>query len=303
VAEPAETRPAAGGAGTLPAVDVVMPFAGNAAAAAEALAALAVLVAEAASVTLVDNSREGAADALEPPAGVRVHAATAIQGSYYARNEGAAATVSPWLLFVDSDCLPAAGMLGRYFEPAPGERTGLLAGAVRAAPGDSRAARYAASRSHIDERFHLESGPYPSGVTANLLVRRAAFDEVGGFDASVRSGGDLDFCWRVQRAGWALEHRPAAELAHRHPDEIPRLLAKARRHAAGRAWVNRLWPGALPRPPIARPFLRGPLVAGWWLLRGDRERAAFKLIDIRLQAASLLGYHRGDNRAPRGSGG
>ena len=273
MAEPAETRPAAGGAGTLPAVDVVMPFAGDAAAAAEALAALAVLVAEAASVTLVDNSREGAA-----------------------------ATVSPWLLFVDSDCLPAAGMLGRYFEPAPGERTGLLAGAVRAAPGDSRAARYAASRSHIDERFHLESGPYPSGVTANLLVRRAAFDEVGGFDASVRSGGDLDFCWRVQRAGWALEHRPAAELAHRHPDEIPRLLAKARRHAAGRAWVNRLWPGALPRPPIARPFLRGPLVAGWWLLRGDRERAAFKLIDIRLQAASLRGYYRGDNVAPPGPG-
>ena len=302
MAEGAGTSAPDGSPRPLPAVDVVMPFAGDAAAAGEALAALAVLVPEAASVTLVDNSREGAAAALQPPAGVGVLAATAIQGSYYARNAGAAATGSPWLLFVDSDCLPPAGMVGRYFEPGPGERTGLLAGAVRAAPGDSRAARYAASRTHIDERFHLETGPYPSGVTANLLVRRAAFDEVGGFDASVRSGGDLDFCWRVQRAGWKLEHRPAAELEHRHPDEIPRLLAKARRHAAGRAWVNRLWPGALPKPPIARPFLRGPLVAAWWALRGDRERAVFKLIDIRLQAASLLGYHRGDNRAQPGPG-
>jgi GT2 family glycosyltransferase len=173
---------------------------------------------------------------------------------------------------------------------------------VRAAPGDSLAARYARSRSHIDERFHLESGPYPAGVTANLLVRRAAFDEIGGFEGSVRSGADLDFCWRVQQAGWGLEHRPGAEVAHRHPDDVARLMAKARRHAAGRAWVNRRWPGALPRPPIARPLLRGPLVAGWWALRGERERAVFKLIDIRLQAASLLGYYRGDNTAPPGPG-
>lgn len=282
-------------------VDVIVPFAGDRAAAEQTLEAIAALVPRAAGVTLVDNSREGSGSAPAAPAGIRVLRAAAIQGSYYARNEGARATRAPWLLFVDSDCLPPAELIDRYLDPEPAERTGIVAGGVRSAPGESFAARYAADRGHIDESFHIEHGPYPAGVTANLLVRRAAFEEVGGFEQGVRSGADVDFCWRVQEAGWGLEHRPAASLEHRHPDDVPRLLAKARRHAAGRAWVNERWPGALPRPPLARPLLRAPLVAAWWTLRGDRERARFKLVDMRLSAAALSGYYRDDNRAQPGA--
>jgi GT2 family glycosyltransferase len=282
-------------------VDVVVPFAGDEAAAAETLEAIAVLAPRATSVTLVDNSREGSAAALEAQAGVDVLRAAEIQGSYYARNAGAGATRAPWLLFVDSDCLPPADLIERYLAPEPAPATGIVAGGVRSAEGASFAARYAADRGHIDEGFHIAHGPHPAGVTANLLVRRAAFEDVGGFEQGVRSGADVDFCWRVQEAGWVLEHRPSATLRHRHPDDVPRLLAKARRHAAGRAWVNDRWPGALPRPPIARPLLRAPLVALWWALRGNRERARFKLVDMRLSAASLLGYYRGDNRAAPGA--
>ena len=36
--------------------------------------------------------------------------------------------------------------------------------------------------------------------TCNLGVSRTAFEAVGGF-ASVRSGGDADLCWRIQRSG------------------------------------------------------------------------------------------------------
>jgi GT2 family glycosyltransferase len=138
-------------------------------------------------------------------------------------------------------------------------------------------------------------------VTSNLLVRRAAFDDVGGFVEDVRSGADVDFCWRVQERGWKLEHRPGAVLEHAHPDDVPRLLSKARRHSAGRRWVNDRWPGALPRPPIARPLLRAPAVAAYWALRGNRERAAFKIVDMRLSFASLRGYYTGDNSAAPGA--
>ncbi len=282
-------------------VDVVMPFAGGVAEAREAIAALAPLVPAAASVTLVDNSREGSATALAVP-GVTVLTAGRLQGSYYARNVGAGAGSAEWLLFIDSDCRPPAGLIAAYLEPEPAAGVGILAGAVRPAPATSRAARYAASRGEIDERFHLEHGPRPAGVTANLIVRRAAFDAVGGFEETVRSGGDVDFCWRVQEAGFSLEHRPAAVLEHDNPDSVARLAAKARRHAAGRAWVNQRWGEVLPRPRLARPFLRGPLVAAYWAAQGDRERAAFKLIDMRLAGAALRGYWAGDNGAAAGSG-
>jgi mycofactocin glycosyltransferase len=283
-------------------IDVVVPFAGSGDAARRAIALIAPLVATplVAGATLVDNSRDGAAAGLGA-GGVAVLRAARLQGSYYARNQGAANGQAAWLLFVDSDCIPPADLASRYLDPLPAESTGIVAGGVRSAGADSLAGRYAASRGHIDEGFHIEHGPYPAGVTANLLVRRAAFEEVGGFVEDVRSGADVDFCWRVQQRGWKLEHRPDAALEHAHPDEVRRLLSKARRHSAGRAWVNRRWPGALPRPPIARPLLRAPLVAAYWALRGDRERAAFKLIDIRLSLARLSGYYRGDNGAEPGA--
>ena len=287
-------------AATLP-VDVVVPFAGDADAAAATLAAIAPLGSRARSITLVDNSREGALDAVEAPAGISVLRAARLQGSYYSRNAGVARGSAEWILFVDSDCRPAADLIDRYLDPEPAAGVGVVAGGVRSAPGVSRAARYAASRGHIDEGFHIEHGPYPAGVTANLLVRRRAFESVSGFIETVRSGADVDFCWRLQRQGWTLEHRPGASLEHVHPDELDRLYGKARRHAAGRAWVNSRWPGALPRPAIARPLLRAPAVAAFWALRGDRERAGFKLIDMRLSAASALGYWRGDNAAAPGA--
>lgn len=283
------------------AVDVVVPFAGDRAAAEETLDAVGVLAPRAETLTVVDNSREGSVSSISVPAGVAVLRAAQIQGSYYARNAGAGATEAPWILFIDSDCVPPPDLIDRYLDPEPAVGTGVVAGGVRSVAGESLAARYAADRGHIDEGFHIDHGPHPAGVTANLLVRRAAFNAVGGFEQGVRSGADVDFCWRVQEAGWALEHRPGAALAHRHPDDVARLLAKARRHAAGRAWVNRRWPGALPRPSIARPLLRAPLVAAYWVMRGDRERARFKLIDMRLSATSLLGYYRGDNAARAGS--
>ncbi len=60
---------------------------------------------------------------------------------------------------------------------------------------------------------------------ACFLVRRSAFFSVGGFDeAYFMYVEDLDLCWRLRRAGWAVRYVPAAEVTHeqgrstaRHP--------------------------------------------------------------------------------------
>lgn len=49
-----------------------------------------------------------------------------------------------------------------------------------------------------------------------LLIRRAAFDEVGGFDEGFRMyGEEIDFCYRLARAGWERWYVPAAVVRHR----------------------------------------------------------------------------------------
>jgi mycofactocin glycosyltransferase len=290
-----------------PAVTVIVPFAGSPSHAAEMLAALAALaLGRDDRVVLADNSvaagagpgGEGSLAGAALPEGFAVLAAPDERSSYYARNVGARHAGTEWLLFCDSDCVPPADLVARYLADPIDDGTGIVAGGV-VSLGDSQspAARWARSRGAIDERFHLDRGPRPAGVTANLLVRRAAWEGVGGFREGIRSGGDVEFCWRVQEAGWRLVHRPQARVAHRDRDDVAGMLAKARRHGAGRAWVNSIYPGAQPRPAVIRPLLRGPAVALWWLLRGDRERAALKLLDIRWALALLAGYWLGDNRA------
>lgn len=55
----------------------------------------------------------------------------------------------------------------------------------------------------------------PWAVGAFLLVRRAAWDQVGGFDPEQwMYAEDLDLGWRLARAGWRTRYLPAARVTH-----------------------------------------------------------------------------------------
>jgi N-acetylglucosaminyl-diphospho-decaprenol L-rhamnosyltransferase len=50
-----------------------------------------------------------------------------------------------------------------------------------------------------------------------FLVRRSAFESVGGFDeAYFMYAEDMDLCWRLGRAGWAVRYAPDAVVTHAH---------------------------------------------------------------------------------------
>src|SRR5437762_2939644 len=53
-------------------------------------------------------------------------------------------------------------------------------------------------------------------AAAALLVRRAAFAEIGGFDPAFRPAWyeDVDLCARLREAGWRVRYVPAAPVAH-----------------------------------------------------------------------------------------
>lgn len=55
----------------------------------------------------------------------------------------------------------------------------------------------------------------PWAVGAFLVVRGAAWREVGGFDASQwMYAEDLDLAWRLARAGWTTRYEPGAHVRH-----------------------------------------------------------------------------------------
>ena len=51
---------------------------------------------------------------------------------------------------------------------------------------------------------------------ACFLVRRSAFEQVGGFDeAYFMYLEEVDLCWRLARAGWSAGYVPVAQVTHR----------------------------------------------------------------------------------------
>lgn len=55
----------------------------------------------------------------------------------------------------------------------------------------------------------------PWAIGAFLLVRREAWDAIGGFDPGQwMSAEDLDLGWRMRQAGWVTRHEPRAVMNH-----------------------------------------------------------------------------------------
>src|SRR5579884_1273473 len=244
-------------------VSVIMPCAGDDRAAERAIGALLRIDHRPEDeLILVDNSIDGAAAVHGGDDGrVRVLRAGEQRSSYYARNVGAAAARNQWLLFLDSDCSPHPRILDLYLAEQPAEDEGALAGEILADPAQRHVlARYQADREYLSQRRHV-SARRPYAVTANLLVRSSAWRSVGGFLEGIRSGGDSEFAWRLQDAGWRLGYRPEASVVHSHRDSARSFARVILRYAAGRAWLNRRYPGSYGRPASIAGALRAVVSA------------------------------------------
>ena len=128
-------------------------------------------------------------------------------------------------------------------------------------------------------------------ATGNLMVRRAAFEELGGFVEGIRSAGDVDFCLRLQDAGWDLDFRPPGA----GPPPPPRERAgpacgPSPATASGSRWLSERYPGLSARWPLSPVELaRAGADAVRLAATGDREQAAFRLID----GAGLVAHNVG----------
>jgi hypothetical protein len=253
--------------------------------------------------------------------GIEVVPASGERSPAHARNVGATRAGNDWILFIDADCEPRPDLLDAYFtEPAAGD-VGALVGEVLSAPGaETLVGRYGAARGFLSQRAHLDHPYRPRAAAANLLVRRAAFESVGGFYEGVRAAEDTDFSWRIQQAGWRLDLRPGAFVRHRYRTSLGELRRQWRGYAAGRAWLARRYEGFEPEPGLARAIRRlprrargrpaapsrtearsrteagGAQAAG----AGRLERGTYAALDALLSVEELAGFALSNRPAHRG---
>lgn len=130
-----------------------------------------------------------------------------------ARNLGAAAAHGETLLFLDDDCEPAPDWVERNLSELahPG------VGAVGAQIAGKSSAFFARCVDFSSFSFYQSGRRAEEPVcSASLAVRRSVFEAVGGFNETLRSGEDMDFCYRLMRAGYTSVYQPAVKVRHNH---------------------------------------------------------------------------------------
>ena len=276
---------------TRPPVSVVVPFIGDRAAAELLAANLRRLRLKPGDELIVaDNTRRGLPGNAFG-SGVRMVRAAVERSSYHARNAGARSGRNGWILFLDADCQPVPDLIDVYLAPPPAEGCGAIAGAIVGSPRQGAlVARYACARGFLNLAGGAEGPDWRIAVGGNVLVRRRAFEEIGGFVEGIRSGGDVDFSRRLQRAGWTIDRRPPALVEHQHRERLLPFLAAIARYAAGSRWLNTRYPGYSPRWPLAKQLALSARDALVFTIRGQREEGVFRALDGLGLVAHNIGY-------------
>jgi mycofactocin system glycosyltransferase len=263
-----------------PSVTAVVPVRDRPAGLAATLEALA--AAGAPEVVVVDDGSDGPGTAWAAErGGATVVRHEEARGPGAARNTGAKSTASEVIAFVDADCTPSPGWLEPLLPHFGDETVGAVAPRVIAGHrvGTPRwLGEYEVARSPLD-RGTREAPVRPRGVVpfvpaAALLVRRRAFEDIGGFDEDLRTGEDVDLVWRLHEAGWAVRYEPAATVVHPpRPDAA--------------AWLRQRYDYGSSAAPLAarhRSAVAPLTVSGWsalaWALICARRPAAGAAVGI-----------------------
>jgi GT2 family glycosyltransferase len=228
-----------------------------------------------AAVWVIDNgSADGSAEMVRrefPWASLMV--AESNLGYGRAVNAVAGRTRSTWIVAANADVELAPGALESMLAAASDrplvgavaprlERDGAAERSVHRFP---TLANTALAWAGFERRLDLtRAGVVDWAHGALLLIRRAAFDQVGGFDPNHwLFVEDVDLCWRLAGAGWAVRYEPSAEVVH-----------------AGAA--------ATSQARLDRPAREVEALYGWMARRrGWRVTRAFALLNLAALAARV----------------
>lgn len=141
-----------------------------------------------------------------------------LPGAARARNAGVRRSHADVIAFTDDDCRPCPGWVDSIRDSFADPRLGVLVGRVL----PDRTSAVSVSVNTDEEPRHFDGPVEPMGIgqSANMAVRREAFEAVGGFDelmgpgSVLPNGEDYDLLWRILAAGWHGAYEPSAAVVH-----------------------------------------------------------------------------------------
>ena len=253
--EGAASEVSAGSDGGARGISVVVPVKGRVEQLRELLASMAVAMRqcpEPAEVLVVDDSSP--TDTERHRANCRQYGARYVRGPRHVgakRNLGARLASYDLVLCMDSDCRADADLLRRHVS------------SLRNAPPDVAGVNGPALLVHSDttifrimKRSYLLNGDLeralyyrrlPWATTCNLVVRKSAWEAVGGFpeqSLTVVAGEDVDFGLRLTDAGYEIRCDPDARVEHasNSSDNLRSVLRRLFTYGRSEQWLCVAYP-------------------------------------------------------------
>lgn len=180
------------------------------------------------AVMVVDNGSQPPALIWDDPR-LRLIRNETNRGVAAARNQGAAATDAPLILFLDSDACLLPDTIRRLYDSLATSPDAALAAPVfcgqRPEASAGRAPGVVRKLARVAGLTDLYASPAGRAGASNWdvdfaigacqLVKRSAYDDIGGMDELYFYGPeDVDFCLRLRESGWRIVQVRDAECEH-----------------------------------------------------------------------------------------
>lgn len=174
-----------------------------------------------------------------------------------ARNSGCHGATTPLIAFLDSDCVPEPGWLDAVLPLLNDPDVAAVAPRVKSfATGPVG--------NYEELCSSLDMGPDPAAVRPNgsvrylpaaaLVVRRTAFQAIGGFDEALRFGEDVDLIWRLLSAGHTVRYQPLSIVFHEPRASVGAWLRQRFDYGTSAASLARRHPAHLHSAYLTRAF-------------------------------------------------
>jgi glycosyltransferase involved in cell wall biosynthesis len=160
------------------------------------------------------------------------------QSAYATRNRGIRHASGDIVAFTDSDCIAEQTWLRNLVRHWRNDAIGCFSGLVKPYQQESTVAlllgRYQADRFHGQKKTE-----WPYAIGGNCAYKRSVLDEIGLFDEDLRSGGDVELSWRMQKkSSKRIQFVEDAVVYHRYPERVRDVLKTTHFRGYGQGILN-----------------------------------------------------------------
>ncbi len=193
-------------------------------------------------VIVVDDGSSDDTPAIAAAYGFRV-ISTENRGLSSARNTGLEAATGEIVAYIDDDAYPDAHWLTYLAATFESSTHVGVGGPNIPPPGDGPIADCVANAPGGPVHVLLSDREAEHIPGCNMAFRRAALQEIGGFDPRFRAAGDdVDVCWRLRERGWTLGFSPAAVVWHHRRNSVRAYWKQQVGYGKAEALLERKWP-------------------------------------------------------------